>query len=220
MKESERIKADALYSVERLENKIKLAQQQGRLFEKEVKSLRALLQSFDAEFKIGKPTAETLIASKDKIVDDLRSQLDELRECYKASMDRTAELEEKEKLPIVESSVKPSSEIDVAMQVQREEIMQLRHQLQRLKDELLGLQQVTGMDFVPGRTRVLHLVSNPTASLTQGGGNQKFSNTLEELRYLREENKRLQALDDMISEEGETQLNNLDTMLKELKMKQ
>jgi len=188
-------RVDAVNSFERSEQKLKLIQQQTLRYEKEVKSLRALLQTFDAEFKIGKPSAETLVASKDGLIEELRGLLDESRAQTKALMDKSLECESK--TSITPQLSQPSASELVQLQSQKEEIRQLKFQLQRLKDELFGLQKATGLDYVPSQTRVLHLVQNPSAASTASKSctpGQKFSNQTEELRHLRDENKRLQDL--------------------------
>ena len=197
--------SESKYSLEKCENKLHLAQQQTRLFEKEVKSLRALLKSFDSEFKIGKPTVDHALAEKDKVIEDVRGQLDECRQEAKTLIDKLNEREdkiEKQKAVLsVEASVEQKPALDSAIvQSQKDEIALLKHQLQRLRDELFGLQKAAGQDFVPSQTRVLHLVNNPASveavsrGKTQQPPSQKFNTALEELRHLREENRRLQDL--------------------------
>jgi mitotic spindle assembly checkpoint protein MAD1 len=202
----EKLRTDAVNAFERSEQKLKLAQLQSSRYEKEVKSLRALLQTFDAEFKIGKPSAEALVASKDGMIAELRVILDESRSQIKMLMEKSFD---SESTSTITPQVVQSSADAVQLQNHKEEIRQLKFQLQRLKDELFGLQKATGLDYVPSQTRVLHLVQNPTAGAVKSsiGPGKKFATHIEELRHLREENKRLQELvlqrsDDIDSSDG------------------
>ena len=58
--------------------------------------------------------------------------------------------------------------------------------------------RATGQDFAPNQTRVLHFVNNPASTAAVAAGRsqplQKFSTTLEELRHIREENRRLRDM--------------------------
>lgn len=209
MKDSEKQRTDAVNAFERSEQKLKLSQQQTSRYEKEVKSLRALLQTFDAEFKIGKPSAEALVASKDEMIEQLRVILDESRAQLKVLMEKSFDSEGKSTItPQVAQSTAADA---VQLQSHKEEVRQLKFQLQRLKDELFGLQKATGLDYVPSQTRVLHLIQNPAAgagaSKSSSGPGKTFATQIEELRYLREETKRLQELvlhrtDDIDSSDG------------------
>jgi len=197
--DAEKSKKEANFNLERIENKLKLAQQQSRLYEKEVKSLRALLQSFDVEFKIGKPEkADKLLISKDNLIEDLRQQLDSCRDEMKElflKIDNTIGVKkETEVVDETPPDSRVSSADKLTIQTLKEEIQQLKFQSQKQKDELLGLQKLSGVDFLPDRTRVLHMVvnpSNPSGHTTQGN---PVVSTLESMRCLREENRRLQDL--------------------------
>ena len=103
-----------------------------------MKSLRALLKSFDTEFSIGKPSANEIIASKEKIIDELRADLDACRAEAKSLAQGVYKFEEKfSKQKETNASVSTGNsasdvgdqepaKIDSAIvQVQREEIVQV-----------------------------------------------------------------------------------------------
>merc|ERR1711871_490471 len=149
------------------------------------------------------------LAMKDKIIEEVRTQLDDCREQAKTLVDKLNEKEEVTGRQHESQPSGPEKNVDVdeklttdsvIVQSQKDEIALLKHQLQRLRDELFGLQKATGQDHVPSQTRVLHFINNPISSefasrgKTQPPSSQKFNTVLEELRHLREENRRLQDL--------------------------
>lgn len=142
--DSERSKADAAFRAETAEDKLRLAQQQVRLFDGEIKSLRAMVKTFDAEFSIGRPEADKVLRLQEDATKSMHGELDACRAQAQAFAAKVGELEEK-------------------AAASGAEIMELRRLSERLREELYGLKHCTGVDFVPGKTKVLHLVNNPAA---------------------------------------------------------
>lgn len=56
------------------------AKRQSTLFEREMQCLRDVLDSYEAEYRIGRPTALAIDGIKDKLVSSLRTEVDELRQ--------------------------------------------------------------------------------------------------------------------------------------------
>jgi hypothetical protein len=77
--ESETARDQTQQQLDKTEHQLRAAQQAGRMYDKEVASLRSLLDTFDMEFRIGKPDAERVFALKDQLVAELRGQLDACR---------------------------------------------------------------------------------------------------------------------------------------------
>ena len=78
--ESQRTRMELSSQAETATHKLHLSQQQLDLYKGEVTSLRALLQTFDAEFNIGKPTVNLVMGQKDELILRLREELDKCRE--------------------------------------------------------------------------------------------------------------------------------------------
>jgi mitotic spindle assembly checkpoint protein MAD1 len=203
------------------ESSLRRQRQQTRLFEGEVKSLRALMKSYNNELSIGTKggskdadtTAHTnVLKIKDDTISDLQQQLDT---CRTVHADLISEVETLRAGPLTTASAAaaaaaapihlPASPQISARQLdaQRDESVALRTQIHRLKDELLGLQKATGLDFVPERVRVLHLRKNPAAvalgeptdaDASSSGSSNALTRPLEELRRLRDENRRLRDM--------------------------
>jgi mitotic spindle assembly checkpoint protein MAD1 len=150
-------KKESDYQIERASSRLRLAQQQTKLYEGEVVSLRALLQSFDVEFSIGRPSDSTLLHMKDEVIASLRDVVEKCRseakslsiqvENLMAAQDDTLSQIDKKEMTV--DTIQGGTDKEGGS---RESI---------LKDELIALQMFTGVDFVPGKTKVLHLSDNP-----------------------------------------------------------
>jgi hypothetical protein len=141
-------KKESDYQIERASSRLRLAQQQTKLYEGEVISLRALLQSFDVEFSIGRPSDSTLLHMKDDVIKSLRDIIEKCRsEAKSLSIQIENLMVAREGMTV--NTIQEGSDKEVEC---RENI---------LKDELIALQIFTGVDYVPGKTKVLHLSDNP-----------------------------------------------------------
>jgi len=189
---SEAALQDVQTRLETTEHQLRTAQQQGRLYDGEVKSLRSLLETYDLEFQIGKPDAVKVMALKDQLIQELRSELDSARGSAMsfATQLKTAEAEAAEKRgALVAAQVEisslrtalaaansadpvaaPTSADEAPTRAVRQsdassdiETLTLRAQLDAARYDALYLQHTTGLDFYPDRTRVLHMPVNPTA---------------------------------------------------------
>jgi len=184
-KDAERSKIDACQRAEQAEIKQKNAEQLAKLFEGEVLRNRDLLKSYDAEFSIGRPDAAAILAKKDQVIANIRTELDECRAEAMLLSSKVTDTEERFNAGVLE-------------------INELRRTRDKLREQLFGLQHATGMDFVPGKTRVLHLTQNPASAAIASASSSSSSAAmqrlqgppvstvpLEELKRLRVENKRL-----------------------------
>lgn len=143
---------DAQYLQEQAERKSKLHQQQAKIFESEVLSLRKLLKSFDAEFSLGKPSESSLVALKEREIKDLRDQLDESRGAYKTLHEEVRVMNT--------SKEEQSSELNglkSELAAMRESNVELKRQLQDAQPAL----ETECYDFDTSTTKVLHIVDNP-----------------------------------------------------------
>lgn len=146
-------KNDALFQLERSASRLRLAQRQAKLYEGEVTSLRALLSSFDVEFGMGLPTNSTLFHMKDKIISGLQEELNTVRKESKSICEHAESLELK--LLAEEASVNMAIGEGTCVgdsDKNLERAYVLREEA--LKEELLALQSFSGIDYVPGKTKV------------------------------------------------------------------
>jgi len=149
---------EALFNLERSENQLRLQQQQVKLYEREVSSLRSLLHSFDAEFRFGKPEASDMLRMKDEVISTLRADIDLCREEANKimshamqSVDLDAEITKlKAQLQLQERE--RSTPIDSGRDVNAESA-RLREQVLDLQNKLEAAQKAMGTDYIPGKPR-------------------------------------------------------------------
>ena len=167
------------------------AKKQLSLYEGELKSLRGLIKSFDSEFSMGKrPSKEDFIQVKNSIIDQLRSEVDTLRAQAQAKATASPEADagtNPESLTSSSSSLASHSQVNhnkakirgdsiaeqpIGAATKDVECDELRSQVARLNEELREIKAVSGLDYIPGRTRVLHLKANPVlqAAAAKGTG--------------------------------------------------
>jgi len=184
----------------RLERQLGVETQRTRLYEGEVQNLRALLKTYDVEFNIGRPESGRMLTLKEELIQQLRQDLDACREQLQPLLllqlnNSTAANTVVIKTESVEQS--PSEEVAV-----------LTAEKAALQQDLQTLQAVTGMDFIPGNTKVLHLVSNPSSRFAKHTASAVISSLpMDELRRLRLQNKQL------LSELRNTNTNNATHIL-------
>ena len=147
--QSEASRSQAVAEQGRLESRMKINQQQTKLFQDEVATLRSVVQSYDAEFKIGKPDVDKVLAKKDEVIAQLRRDVDDIRPRLL------------ERLSGDESALGHRDEEAGSAAA---EIVWLRAQLADLQSRHAELSHVTRMDYIPRRTRVLHLAGNPCSA--------------------------------------------------------
>ncbi|KAJ1426629.1 mitotic checkpoint protein-domain-containing protein [Ochromonadaceae sp. CCMP2298] len=156
---------------EKLRSQLRSVQQQGKLYAGEVTSLRALLETFDTEFRIGKPEGAKMLDLKEgqiqhlrgdldscrgeasRYADELRAALGALEECQACVGQLQGRAKEQEERAAVSAAAGRGEDGSAV----------LREKLGAARSDLEYLQHFTGLDFVPGRTRVLHLTQNPAA---------------------------------------------------------
>ena len=191
-----------------LENKLQVAARQVRLYETEITSLRSLLKSYDNEFSMGKrPTKEDFLKAKNDLIDRLRVDLDKVRQeaalLLKEKQEGTLLVGEGEAAGIVGKEKEDSAEM----------VSKLTAQVTSLKEELYQLKAAAGLDYVPGKLRVLHFKENPAmvAARTRGGEEwEKYQAAQKEstvplvaLKAAKEEIKRLHEGGAVEKKEGE-----------------
>jgi hypothetical protein len=184
--------------LETVEQQLRTALQQGRLYDGEIRSLRSLLETYDLEFRIGKPDADKMMSLKDRLIAELRAELDAARQSASAlathvkSLEaaveggRTVVLALQEELQQVRDELSQaqtqaaslsssagrdspvtatafSADAHSSQEDLEHEVTALRTQVETAQHDLQYLQYVTGLDYFPDRTRVLHLADNPTS---------------------------------------------------------
>lgn len=83
--------------------------------------------------------------------------------------------------------------------------MRLLAEKEALQSDLQALKMVTGMDYVPTHTKVLHLKANPSSGLGQSSSSDRAPSSIpmEEVRHLRKQNRELrEEVSRLKTEEG------------------
>lgn len=151
---------DAVFQMERVMSRFRLAQRQKKLFEGEVSSLRALLGSFDVEFGMGRPTNDKLFQMKDQVISNLQSELDVVRGESVALAEHADDLEVQLTAASASASKAHSTGTGAGTGAEAgiggdaNELQQSLLQEQILKEEIMALQSFSGVDFIPGKTKV------------------------------------------------------------------
>ena len=178
-RELERKYEDAVFQIETFESNLALAQQRIRLFEGEVTSLRVILESLILEFQIGNPDVSSILKSKDNIIKTLRQELDDSRNWVKAY---ALEIETNTKVrdQFIEENNFPEKS-------QKNDLMSL--EIEKYKRDFIALTQVSGMDYLPENTKIVHLIHNPVTHIM--GKSLVSSIPKEKINYLCREIKKL-----------------------------
>jgi mitotic spindle assembly checkpoint protein MAD1 len=138
--------------------------QQTRLYEKEIVSLRTLLQSFDMEFAIGKPEATFMLQAKDQLLETARQEVDAARQRVNQLSQNL--LSSQEAVQQLQQQLMDKQQVETAsLQALAANEIQQKAEIQQWKDRYLAVQEITGVDFVPHETRILHFKKNPSAPL-------------------------------------------------------
>jgi mitotic spindle assembly checkpoint protein MAD1 len=126
-----------------------LRERECSLFEGEISSLRSLLKSYDTEYKFGKGNLDRkVLEGKDELLQSARTELDKSR---KESQRLFAENLEKQR----------STKNTTAADAREHETLQAR--VRTLEEEKALLQKASGLDYIPGQVRILHMQDNPFA---------------------------------------------------------
>lgn len=151
LQDAEAVKNDLSLRLEKLESRQTLQTQQSRLYERELTSLRTLLHSYDLEFSIGKPDLTKILFTKDTVIDGLRVDLDMCRkECLTLNSQLQTTLQTQHETQQIHAQ--GSAEVQV-----------LKQQNASLKDDLSAMQEITGLDYLPHKTKIFHLIDNPSS---------------------------------------------------------
>jgi hypothetical protein len=129
---------------EKLEAKLTVMTKQSKCFIGEISSMRSLLKTFDAEFGIGRPDGAKMLATKDKLLGELRDELDGVRQTI---VENTAQI------------LSLQSELETVKQagplpVESPSDLIAKARFDELKEDFQALQEVTGLDFLPHKTKV------------------------------------------------------------------
>lgn len=227
---------EAVGSKDSLESALRLQKQQSSLYEGEIRSLRTLIKSYEVELSMGKPKREHILQAKDKALTELQGVLDDSRGHAASLVAQISKLKDSNTarntitdtkkntntntLSTKEEDIRTTDKESESYQRLQQESAQLQSELKTVKDELIGLQRATGMDFVPGEVRVLHLVHNPsshsfqsevapTNAVTDSTSSENkrksaYITPIEELRRLREDNRRLRDMVIQRTNDGDT----------------
>ncbi len=194
---------EALAKSEASESSVRLQKHQVRLYEGEIKSLRSLVESVNEEMLIGKGDGKhtTALLLKDKAIKELQSDLSSCRSEMKSAMD---ELASRMSGTSPTSATTSADTLTEQLTAAKDELVYLKRQNMTLRDEMLGIQRASGIDFAPDSVRVLHLAKNPAdaALAAKGLATVKVSRTphgaiqtpVDEMKAIREENSRLRGL--------------------------
>jgi hypothetical protein len=163
-------------TIQSLQKRFKLLTQHSILYESEVMSLRALLKTYDLEFNVllgntrqataaaatSLPTTRASEENKMKSYDKALSLKDSLIAELREELDRSRE-EFKQRLQQLEADLALSSTSGRQHQVpgQDDEIVKLKSQFARSREEIFCLQSLSRVDFIPDQTKVyflLHIV--------------------------------------------------------------
>lgn len=177
LKEAVASRVIAEESANRVNQSNALLKQQVQLYESEVMSLRALLKTFDAEVAIlegrnrssrnqdriegttgGGEATEALCRAKDAVIQELRTEVDSLRAQCQTGRQQIAEAQ-----AAAQSSQNALRRLREGGETEgvRSEFSSWQNEKKALKQkcedllvELLALQKVAGIDFIPGKTKV------------------------------------------------------------------
>ncbi len=124
-------------TAERLHLKLATASNRSKCYDSEISSLRSLLKTFDVEFSIGKPDAVKMLSLKDRMIDELRTDIDNCR------------------MLIADYSTKISNlETDMDSRNNEQTVIKLEREVGELKADYTVMQELTGLDFLPHKTKV------------------------------------------------------------------
>lgn len=184
-------KTEVTLKLEKLEAKQAVLSQQAKLHESEVLSLRSLLKTFDMEFSIGKPDVSKIVKLKETMIDDLRNELDNCKrvaaESLQSKIDLMQKVDELEKL-IAEANA--AKKIEAEDQSANAVVDAMKAQLDELLMDYNALQEITGVDYLPHKTQVLHLAQNPSTGVKLS---MPCSLPMEIIKSLKAENKELKS---------------------------
>jgi len=169
-------------ALEKMESQLRSATQHSRLYTNEISTLRAMLATYDSEFSIGKPDTTKMFALKDQLISELRSQLDasrsetsmsgtkarllearveELEGAVAAGQDENRRLQD---AVTTATSAADKAQQELAEQMQltsssaseqdAEQLAAVKIQAVEAQEQLAYFQYVTGLDYLPDRTRV------------------------------------------------------------------
>jgi mitotic spindle assembly checkpoint protein MAD1 len=184
-------------TIQQLESKLNQSTSYMKCFEGEIASLRSLLTSYDSEFNFGRPQESKMLQLKETTIADLRSELDQARtllQTYKAQVEQLqAELESAQ-----QQAQHRGADASGEAVTESEKYLALR-------EDFEALQEITGMDHLPHKTRVLHFAENPASLLMQKhlaatshqqqsqSAQQRSSLPMEVIQRLQQEVKALKA---------------------------
>lgn len=205
--------------------------QQLKTYEREIQSLRQLLQTYDFEFSLNSSTAkpasqaigaktvteDTMVKLKNDVIDNLRSELDELRKQYQTVTSNYSQLQqEKQDLLLQQSSLQQQLEqaknvtasaapektqednnggAAMITEEESDEVREWKEKYEELSANYQQLQQMSGIDYLPQKTKILRFVDNPSMknfpALSSATSVQATTFPPEQLRALKQENRQL-----------------------------
>ena len=142
------------------------------LYDVEITSVRGLVSSYESELSMGRPDVAKAFAAQEKLLEEVRGHLDKQRkQLGKILLGETAQ--ERPLGPVCVDTVATAgaagavgealllSEANTQNQELAAELKAQKEDRAALVEYKYHLECSVGVDFVPSRTKVLHLVSNP-----------------------------------------------------------
>jgi hypothetical protein len=149
---------------------------QNQLYQNEINNLRALLETYDVEFNIGKPEKDRILVIKDDMINTLRKDLDYNRNEAMTYADRLHVVEaaiEEYQHTITKLNEKVTAADEKIMMLTRDnsndnndndddnnnnerkgDHQQLNEVIDEMRDDMMYIQAFTGLDFIPQKTKV------------------------------------------------------------------
>ena len=149
---------------------------QNQLYQNEINNLRALLETYDIEFNIGKPEKDRILMMKDDMINTLRKDLDYNRNEAMTYADRLHVVEatiEEYQHTITKLNEKVTAADEKVVMLTRDNIngnndndddnnnserkgdhQQLNEAIDEMRDNMMYIQAFTGLDFIPQKTKV------------------------------------------------------------------
>jgi len=149
---------------------------QNQLYQNEINNLRALLETYDIEFNIGKPEKDRILMIKDDMINALRKDLDYNRNEAMTYADRLHVVEatiEEYQHTITKLNEKVTAADEKVVMLTRDnnngnndnddgnnnnerkgDHQQLNEVIDEMRDDMMYIQAFTGLDFIPQKTKV------------------------------------------------------------------
>eukprot|EP00606_Chrysophyceae_sp_TOSAG23-5_P000370 GSChrysophyteH2.ASY1.ANO1.662.1 assembled CDS len=123
---------------------------QSTLYTGEIQSLRSLVSSYEAELAMGKPDTVRAFEKREAATNELRSMFDAQREQLQG---------------LLQSSSHSNVERNEVMTCNTNALEAAKQEIADLREYQYHFEVASGMDFIPGRSKVFHMIQNPYQQL-------------------------------------------------------